>query len=119
MWRELIQYDRNPPTIFIAFDDPCFLYYPPDGTDSSVDLYMSISTPEEGPTVVTVTMERGIKWSWLDQVDRNTELLSVPGAQGAVGFVARDYVDTGSSVTGLMFARTLAGVRLARPGSIS
>ena len=100
VWRDVIQYARNAPTIFIAFDDPCFLMYPPV-SGNSVDLYIWVSTDEVESTVVTIRMERGIKWSWTDQAGLDTELLSLAGARGAVGFDARSYVDSGSSVTSL------------------
>eukprot|EP01043_Picozoa_sp_COSAG02_P059441 COSAG02_NODE_7579_length_2950_cov_19.547176_3_plen_637_part_01 len=99
-WRDVIQYDRNAPTIFIAFDDPCFLAYPPlDG--ASVDLYVWVSTEEPDSTVVVTRMERAISWEWVEQPELDTELLSAAGARGAVGFVARSYVDSGSSATSI------------------
>ena len=88
VWRDVIQYDRNAPSIFIAFDDPCFLAYPPE-SGASVDLYIWVSTEELEPTVVTITMERGISWEWAEQAELDTELLSTAGARGATGAGAR------------------------------
>ena len=43
----MIQYDHNPPTIFVGFDDPCFMDYPANANDTTIDLYASVTTDSD------------------------------------------------------------------------
>jgi hypothetical protein len=43
VWKEVVWQQNNLPTIFIAFDDPCFVDYPP-AAGESIDLYAKVQT---------------------------------------------------------------------------
>jgi hypothetical protein len=98
VWRDVVRYENNRPTIFIAHDDPCFLEYPPPSDTMEVDLYAIVSTDSTALQAVWIKMERGIKWSWMPWL--NVELQAPPGAW-ATGYYARPMVDSGSLVTSL------------------
>eukprot|EP01048_Picozoa_sp_COSAG05_P015248 COSAG05_NODE_1816_length_4031_cov_2.062309_2_plen_618_part_00 len=111
VWNQVVRYENNLPTILIPFDDPCFTQYPPqkweqtlenDETEpqtsgGGVDLYAWVQTKSEAQTVVTITMERGIKWRWMEE---HVELQSPPQGM-ATGYEPRSMVDTGTYVTSL------------------
>ena len=96
VWRDVVRYDNNLPTIFVAFDDPCFQQYPP-APGEGVGLYAWVATDSTWFTTVSITMERGIKFDW---VPLHVELQS-PAGGWATGYSARSMVDSGSSVTAL------------------
>ena len=63
VWTEVVWHQNNLPTIFVAFDDPCFVDYPP-ASGESVDLYAWVRTDSSDLEKVSITMERGIDWQW-------------------------------------------------------
>eukprot|EP01050_Picozoa_sp_SAG11_P008191 SAG11_NODE_709_length_7645_cov_51.686059_2_plen_1938_part_01 len=116
VWDEVVRYENNRPTIFVPFDDPCFVQYPPPES-GAVDLYAWVSTDNSEMSAVWITMERGIKWSWVPRqwdVSRpmegerrgtrygrlNVELYA-PYGEWATGYEARPMVDSGSAVTSI------------------
>ena len=110
MWDNVVQYQNNRPTIFVSFDDPCFLEYPP-AVGAGVDLYAAVRTDRADMAAVWITMERGIKWAWDPWL--NVEL-QAPWGEWAEGYEARPLVDSGSTTTGLS-VRSFVGVA-NRPG---
>jgi hypothetical protein len=96
VWRDVKHYENNPPAIEIAFDDPCFSMYPPD--NRVLPLFAWVTTDGGGAELVSVSMEKGIAWQWLTDV--NVDLLSVYSGN-ATGVDPRSLVDTGSTVTSL------------------
>jgi hypothetical protein len=95
MWNEVLRYENNLPTIYVAFDDPCFQDYSTQGQD--VTLYAWVASQSPHLAEVSVVMSKGIKWSWKPL---NVELQAPTGAW-ATGFEARPMVHSGSKITSL------------------
>jgi hypothetical protein len=44
LWSTIYQWETNPPSLYIGYDDPCWLHYPPgDVNDQYADLYFYIA----------------------------------------------------------------------------
>jgi hypothetical protein len=111
VWRDVKQHENNPPSIDIAFDDPCFLMYPPDPDEGILALFAMVRTDSDETAVVSVSMEKSVAWTW--HQNHNVELMAEYGRNGS-GYSARALVDTGSTKTGLD-VRSYLGVN-NRPG---
>jgi len=49
LWSITFQWEANPPSVYLGYDDPCFIHYPPSGAlnNQYVDLYVYV--PGEWP----------------------------------------------------------------------
>jgi hypothetical protein len=55
-WTELVRPDNGRPTIYVAFDEPCFVEYPPPADTLMVDLFATVTTDSSETQPIWITM---------------------------------------------------------------
>ena len=59
LWSNALQIESNPPSIYVGYNDPCFIEYPVErAAEVGVDLYAFVSTTNAA-TFIRIDMEKG------------------------------------------------------------